>query len=154
MELLVFVAVMLIIGMCIMEAECAKELEAANARYDYLKKQYDAVRDFCIIKDGTPPAGKYFVFGFLNVMKNLDTQACYYISSSDISKCGCDVDGDIISIIDGNMSPVYPGACKDCRAWSPRGGEKGFCMRRPHHIMANDSCEDFEKKGDELEYEI
>lgn len=39
--------------------------------------------------------------------------------------------------------------CKDCRAWSPRGGENGFCKRSPHRCKANESCENFERRKEE-----
>ena len=46
---------------------------------------------------------------------------------------------------------VEIGTCKDCRAWRPRGDENGFCARSPHGCKADESCENFEKRGAENE---
>lgn len=45
-----------------------------------------------------------------------------------------------------SLASEKKGACKDCRAWSPRGGEQGFCRRSPHRCKANEGCGDFERR--------
>ena len=68
--------------------------------------------------------------------------------------CGLHTEADFCFEVEENFYCTYfekKGSCKDCRAWRPRGGENGFCARSPHGRKADESCENFEKRGAENE---
>lgn len=91
--LMIFVFILASIGQ-----DLEEKLRKANSEYRALEGKYNSMRRYCI-KDGTRvPAGKYFVVGWLNMMQNIYTEKWYYISDENLSKTGCDVDGDIITI--------------------------------------------------------
>ena len=66
--------------------------------------------------------------------------------------CGLHTEADFCFEVEKDFYCAYfekKDTCKDCRAWRPRGGENGFCARSPHGCKADESCENFEKRGAE-----
>lgn len=100
------VVMAILIAVTLMAVATAMDLEEklkkVNSEYSFLNKKYEAVRRYCIKDSGRIPVDKYFVVGWLNMMQNIHTEKWYYISDETLSTTGCDVDGDIITIIPCN----------------------------------------------------
>lgn len=97
------VLVILLLVLAITYGNQAKDLERklrrVESEYGVLEKKYQTVRRFCIKDNGRIPEDKYFVVGWLNMMQNIHTEKWYYISDENLSNMGCDMDGDIITIM-------------------------------------------------------